>query len=241
MIDNLAGSEHRPIIITRPQRAAERTAEKLRAAGADGGRIVISPLVEIAPTAAVSGLDRGRAAVFTSENGVLAAPMPPPGITAWCVGNRTASAARRRGYSAKAASGNAESLIDLLRQFRPEEPLIWLRGRHFAVDMESRLIALGLQVESAVVYDQAALKLSPEALDLLRSAACVLPLFSPRTAEILCSEALGMPDPGHCICCLSGRVREACHLGWKTETAADAENLVQMTVNRAMRTTQLNE
>ncbi len=232
MNDNKSGSEHKPIIITRPRRAARRTADQLRAAGA-AGRIMISPLVKITAAVPQMDLDAGFEVVFTSENGVLAAPRPPAGMTAWCIGERTAAAARVRGFAATAADGNAESLIALLRASCPKKPLIWLRGRHSAVDIEARLLETGVRVRSAVVYGQTALQLSSEAAELLRSTACVLPVYSPRTAAILSAEASGLPDPGHAICCLSGRVRDSCGLGWKTETARNAGCLIQMTVSRA--------
>lgn len=232
MIQSGSCMPNRPIIITRNLHASQRTAAKLHAFGIAQSQIWLAPLVDIVFNRLRIELDAGHSAVFTSQNGVQAlVSKPPKGMTAWCVGERTAEVARSKGFTTIAAEGNAESLIARLQKSDSKRPLIWYRGQHTAVDIEERLSRLGMNIRSEIVYQQHELRLSGKVQKLFKTMPCVLPIFSPRTAEILSRETAGFPDRGHIICCLGRRTEEACRLDWRKETAIDAESLIQMTVN----------
>lgn len=179
------------LLLTRPRPASEAFAARCRAAAGPDLRIVISPLLEISPQ------DPGRLPaadllIFTSANGV--AHHPDPGLhrrmVAYCVGERTAQAALEAGFRPRIAGGSADDLVETILRDRPQGRLLHLAGHHRRGDLVHRLAAAGLRVEVVTVYDQQAAALSEEALALLRaSLPVVVPLFSPRTAEIFASGA----------------------------------------------------
>lgn len=232
MTDN-KNSLRRPIIITRPQGAALRTVAKLQELVSNQFQVVVSPLLEIQPTGSPMDFKPGQLVVFSSENAVVAAPTPPIETQAWCIGKRTATVARRRGYQTFTAGGNASSLIDRIADSMLNKPLVWLRGEHFAVDIESSLRERGARITSHVIYRQIRCSLSTEAIGLLSTRACVLPVYSPRTARILSHEVAKSPNLDHVVCCLGEQVRNSFELDWRTETATDAEDLIGLTLREA--------
>ncbi len=234
MQDNGTVPQRRAVIITRPARAAARTARQLRDRGVEDAAIVVSPLLRIAATGSPIDVSLFRGVILTSENGAAAAPPPAAGMKAWCVGEGTAAAARRKGYAAIAADGNAESLIDLLLTERPAGQLAWLRGKHVAVDLEPVLRAQGAQVRSFTVYEQIPCRLNARAADALRSAGCVVPLFSARAATVFSGAAKQLPDLGHEIFCLSRRVADAVRLDWNCVVARSADQLISQTARAAL-------
>lgn len=234
MQDNGAVPRRRTVIITRPARGAARTAGLLRDGGVEDSAIVISPLLRIAAAGSPVDVSRFCGVILTSENGALAAPPPAAGMRAWCVGESTAAAARRKGYAAIAADGNAESLIDLLVTERPAGQLAWLRGKDVAVDLEPVLRAQGAEVRSFTVYEQIPCQLNIRAADALRSSGCVLPLFSAKAASVISGATLQLPDLGHEIICLSQRVADAVRLQWSCVAVRSADALISQTVRAAL-------
>lgn len=180
------------LLLTRPEPAARRFLDDLSAAlGAGAGvpRAVLAPLMAIDAVAAplpegVAGL------VLTSANALDHVPPGlPRGLPAWCVGDRTAAAARAAGFAAISAGGDAEALIRLILGQRPRGPLLHLRGEHARGEVAARLSAAGLPCAEAVVYRQHPLPLGPAARAVLAGGAPVVaPLFSPRTASLLAEE-----------------------------------------------------
>ncbi|WP_101342184.1 uroporphyrinogen-III synthase [Cereibacter azotoformans] len=177
------------VLLTRPEAQGARFAVALREA-LGPVRLVTSPLMVpefLSPPIALLP----EALIFTSETGVegfrrLAAPGLAGVGRAWCVGNRTARAARAAGLDAQSAEGDAEALIAAIVAAGERGPLLHLRGAESRGEVAPRLAAQGLVVVEAVVYDQRPQPLLPEALALLAGAAPVLaPLFSPRTARLL--------------------------------------------------------
>jgi uroporphyrinogen-III synthase len=75
--------------------------------------------------------------------------------------------------------------LALILREKPQA-LIHLRGREARGDLAQRLSAAGVFTQERVVYAQDAQRLSDEAVSVLSGKAPVLvPLFSPRSAEIL--------------------------------------------------------
>lgn len=183
-----------PVLITRPAGQGDRFLTALRERFGDAVRPVLSPLLSPVflspdwPDGPYSSL------ILTSETGAEAAArlrdagrcLPQRAV---CVGDRTAQVARERGFDAASAQGDAEALITLILNNGDTGPFLHLRGREARGDIAPRLTAKGVPTHAAVVYAQEPLALTEEARAMLRGPdAVVVPLFSPRTAELLTSQ-----------------------------------------------------
>lgn len=186
-----------PVLLTRPLAQSQRFAAALKARFA-GIAVHHAPL--IAPIFRDIALpDKGFAAViFTSETGVeacrrLMAPAALP-RRAFCVGGRTAEAARAAGFDPLSAEGDVHALAALIRAARPTGPLLHLRGADAAGDLAGMLRDAGLQAEALVLYDQQPQALPAAARDLLtQPGPLIVPLFSPRTARIFVAACRNLP------------------------------------------------
>ncbi len=178
------------VLLTRPAAQSARFAASLLDR-LPGLRIVTSPL--IAPRFLTPDLPEGRfaAIILTSETGAMAAArLPGLPRLAYCVGDRTAEVARAFGFTSLSAGGDAESLLALILS-APRAPLLHLRGREARGDLMQRLTLSGIATQEAVVYAQEEQSLSGEAVALLQGQTPVIaPVFSPRSAEILCGEGV---------------------------------------------------
>jgi uroporphyrinogen-III synthase len=171
------------LLLIRTGAHSQRLARALAARG-ERPRVLLSPVFEI--RARNIALPRGAELVLTSSNAVAA--LPPGRWRAWCVGDRTAEAAREAGLEALSAGGDAEALLRLLVEARPGR-LLHVRGAHVTGNLTPRLRAAGLEADEVVAYDQAPLRLTPEALAALAGAeAVVLPLYSPRSAALVAGQ-----------------------------------------------------
>ncbi len=172
------------LLLTRPEAQSRAFAATLADAGPF--RLVISPLIGIAPTGALPDMDGFRGLIFTSVNGVAAyRALGGPPLPAFAVGEATAEAARAAGMTALAADGFAETLIAILKERRPPGPLLHIRGRHARGDVAARLTAAGLPVATAILYEQPALPPTPEARAALSGPETIVaPVFSPRTGAL---------------------------------------------------------
>jgi uroporphyrinogen-III synthase len=177
------------LLLTRPIAQSERFLRDCEDALGRKISALISPVIgiELRPLT----VDPGRFAgvIFTSENAVTALGRPDwsPGVTAWCVGRRTADAAAAAGFTALSADGDARALLARILGERPEGPLLHLAGAHLAADIAAELTQSGVPAETVVVYDQVAVPLNAEARALLSNSQgrVVLPLFSPRSARLV--------------------------------------------------------
>ncbi len=177
--------------MTRPAEQGDRFAEALRGRFGPAFDIVMSPvlvtrfLAPVLPEAMPSGV------IFTSEAGVqglgrIAALGP---MRAWCVGARTAAAARRAGFDAIDGGGDAGALVRTILASGARGPLLYARGRDRAVDIAGGLEMAGTETIEAVVYAQDAQPLSQQASALFAGTVPVIaPLFSARTATFLAAE-----------------------------------------------------
>lgn len=168
------------LLLTRPEAQSRALVAALAARGLRPG-VVVSPVLRIAPRPVT--LRPGAEVILTSQNAVAA--LPPGHGRAWCVGERTAAAAREAGFEAISADGDVEDLLALLIG-RAAAPLIHVRGAHAAGNLVPRLRAAGLRAEEVVAYDQVACPLNAAARALLAgTGTVVLPLYSPRSAAIV--------------------------------------------------------
>ncbi len=199
------------LLLTRPRPQSERFAALCAARIGTGARIVISPVLEIRPRGGAVDLAGIAALVLTSENAVhaLSGRAGLAGLAAWCVGARTAEAARAAGMRAVSADGNADDLVAMLAARRPAGPLLHARGAETRGGVAARLSALGIETREAVVYDQVPRALDREARALLTGdAPVVLPVFSPRSAALLGEAARNAAAP-LIVVALSKAVAEA--------------------------------
>lgn len=188
-------------LLTRPAAQGDRFAQALRRRFGDDIRVIDSPMM--APRFLRPALPAVpiQALIFTSETGVeafgrISAEGGLAGVrAAWCVGDRTAQAARAAGLVALSANGDAAALTQAIIAARPSGTLLHLHGQEVRGDLAGALNRAGIDTSSAIVYAQEPQPLTPGARALLAADGRVLvPLFSPRTARLLRAE-IGLPPP----------------------------------------------
>lgn len=177
-----------PVLLTRPKAEGESFAAALTRRFGLRVRPVVSPL--FAPRNLTPELPDGdyAAVVFTSAQAVEAVrPMMSRLPTlAWCVGSRTAQAARAAGFVTRTGGGDANALVSAIVDDPPDGSILYLRGVDTSINMLENLINSGMHTEQAVVYVQQPQPLTPEAIALLKQPLdIVAPVFSPRTAQLL--------------------------------------------------------
>lgn len=183
----MARQSHPLILLTRPEAQSQRFADQL-------GGALISPLMQpefLSPALLVGDF---VAVVLTSETGAeAAARISAAGVKlprrAFCVGNRTAEAARAAGFVASSAGGAADDLLAHIIGAMPDGPVLLLRGQDSAGDLQNRLISAGIETVSLILYRQIAQSLSAAAVAALQGDhPVILPVFSPRSARLLVAE-----------------------------------------------------
>jgi uroporphyrinogen-III synthase len=175
------------ILITRPEPAAHRFADQLRAGLGCAVPVVFSPLMRIEPCGALPGLEGVEALIFTSRNGVeaFARQSPRRDIPCYTVGEATAQMARDAGLSATSCGGDAGQLVARLLK-GVQGPCLHIRGEHGVGNIAARLRAGGIKTDEVVLYRQVAQPLNAAALELMQGQApVIIPLFSPRTARLM--------------------------------------------------------
>lgn len=183
-----------PVLLTRPEAQGDRFGAMLRERFGAAVDIVASPL--LSPVFLSPDLPKGGhvAVILTSETGVQAARRLMANKTlpqrALCVGDRTARAAQAAGFQARSADGDADALLAMILADPPDGPLLHLHGRETRGDLAARLAAAGLRVDAVAVYAQEPRPLTAQARALLDGdGPVVLPLFSPRTAQLFAATA----------------------------------------------------
>ncbi len=173
------------VLVTRPSPGDAEFAQALAGLDVD---VICAPVLEIALLEApdFAGIET---LFFTSTNGVRAVAERLSGMRAICVGARTTEAARQAGADAEEGGADVEALIARLIAEPPKAPCLHLHGTHARGDLAERLTAAGIETAEAVVYDQRTVPLTEEARQVLAGdTPVILPLFSPRTAEIVARE-----------------------------------------------------
>ena len=182
-----------PLLLTRPKAQGSDFAQLLTARFGDALDIIKTPL--LAPRFFAPVLPTGPfvALILTSQTGVeafvrlgQAKALPKD---AFCVGERTASAAKDAGLRPLAIAPDAARLILQIKAARPKGALLHLRGRETRGNIGNLLQSAGIDTVDAVIYAQDALPLAHPAVDALLSQIPILvPLFSPRTAALFATE-----------------------------------------------------
>lgn len=172
-----------------------------------GPQIIISPLLKIEILSVKQDVSKYQALIFTSENGVRAfvQSQSQSGLPAFCVGERTAKAASEAGLNASSANGTADELVAMVQKAALSGPLLHIRGEHTRGNIAQRIDA---QVDEAVAYQQVPVALTDEARSGLQGGgALILPLFSPRTAQLFFKHTTKSNAKLHVVA-ISGAVKE---------------------------------
>jgi uroporphyrinogen-III synthase len=189
----MPGQSLAPILmLTRPLAQSRRFAQDLRLILPSPPRICISPLFAPAFLPVQFPVALVHALIFSSETGARAYAKQPLRIAsmAYCVGNRTAAAAKAAGLDVRSANGDADALVDLILRAKPAGPLLHLRGEDSRGNIASRLTAAGIVTHEAVIYVQRACAMTATAKRLLAGRhPLVVPLFSPRSAALFSATA----------------------------------------------------
>jgi len=200
--------KHPLIILTRPQAQSERFAQMCRETLGAAQHIILSPLLNIEMLPIETPATQYQGLIFTSENGVRAFARTKgyQNIPAYCVGKQTAKAASKAGLKTFSADGSADDLIAMIMAADVIGPLLHIRGEHTRGDIASRI---AMQVDEIIAYRQSAQLLSDEARSaLLGSREVILPMFSPRTAQIFFEQVKTVSAPFQVIA-ISAAVQNA--------------------------------
>ena len=175
------------VIVTRPEAQANAFREELVARLADRMRCVVSPVLKFVTLPLTIDTAPYQTFIFTSANGVRSLPENPAlaGRTAYCVGERTATVAEDAGFVSVTGTGNADDLADLILKDHPPGPWLHVSGEHTRGNLADRLRSQGHKTDQAIVYRQDPVPLSREAMDLISTRRVILPVFSPRSSELL--------------------------------------------------------
>lgn len=181
------------VLLTRPMRDSAAFAARLAQAGHEA---VISPVIEIAAMAGLQETDlycetllatSAHAFEFLPDGHVQALRSKP----LYLVGERTAAAARQRGFSAvQFVAPDGAALVAMIKDRRslPGE-MLYLAGRERKLLLERELSHAGAAVQVAEVYcAKLAVDLSATAQDALQAGTLDAAMhFSRRSAEIFCA------------------------------------------------------
>jgi len=174
------------VLVLRAADDAARTAEKLLALDCAA---VLSPVLEIAATgAAIPHIDHD-AILVTSAKGVefSSASAPLSASPLHAVGEKTAEAARARGFRPDIVAGSAEAILPFLLERYPNPAhFLYLAGRDRQPVLETGLRAAGHDVRVVEVYEaRAARTLTPAAVAAIAEGRVDAALhYSRRSAEL---------------------------------------------------------
>lgn len=197
------------VLITRPQSGASRFLNELRAL-AGPFEAVLSPAFENVTVTAT--IPEYQTAIFTSPSGALFAPKGH-GRVAWCVGDTTASAAKKAGYDPRSANGDVDDLLAMILTDGGSDKMAHIRGETSVGNVTARLKAAGFRCEDVVVYRKNILRPTLAAQAVRASDHPVLvPLFSAETVSILADWRLSIGG---------------CHIVAMSDAVADAATVLK--------------
>lgn len=202
------------LILTRPEAQSRALAKDIDANFPEKARCIIAPLMAIKHVGALPDTRHIQAILFTSINGVKAFFAVGGALTVpcYCVGERTATAAREVGFNAKSSNGTAADLVVMVaKDLKPEDgALLYVRGEIATGDVADKLVECGFLVTSKVLYEQKGRDFLPVTLDAIAQGEVnAFPLYSPLTARRLAAVFADNPAwPKHDITalCISDNV-----------------------------------
>ena len=209
------------ILLTRPKAQADRFAGLCNEVFGGDLHIIISPLLKIEILQMPKPLKPYGGFIFTSENGVQAYVQnwPKSGLPAYCVGPRTEIAAKSAGFQTITANGSASDLIEMLKRENVKNPLLHIHGEQTRGEVVQNLQASGYRVDGLVAYHQIPMRLNQGAIAALSGEKpLILPLFSPRTAELFFDSAKQI-NAKLLIIALSKAIRDAVPVNSSTKVS----------------------
>lgn len=165
------------VAVTRPQPQADGTARRLEAAGY---RALLAPLLSLLPHGDPGSADGIGALALTSGSAVVVLAARPDfhHLPVFAVGNATAAAARRAGFSTVvSASGDVEAL--LRRLVDSPQPVVHMAGLDHTGSLAERLASAGIVAERRIVYAMVPARALPRA-----DRVDAVLLYSSRTAQV---------------------------------------------------------
>lgn len=212
------------LILTRPIARSKEFAAALSPRLLARIRLHYAPLLEIVPLLPAPDLSLYRGVIFSSAAGA-ACVKSSKALPAFCVGERTGREALDSGFEAQVSGSNADELVETIIRQRPDAPLVHLHGQHTRGDIAKRVSSAGIETVSLAVYKQNAMTFSTETLRLLAgSTPKIVPLFSPRTAQLFI-EQVEQPPTNLQIVALSAAVADLIPSKWDARLhVADAPN-----------------
>lgn len=145
---------HPVVWITRTPDGAKGTA---RAVAALGGEAIVAPVLKVVPLKPIFDPHSFDAVILTSRNGLNAftALCTRRSITAWCVGETTAEAARAAKFQTViSASGDVQALQQLILDTADKASrLFYAAPKEPAGDLGGALRQAGFLVREAAVYE----------------------------------------------------------------------------------------
>jgi uroporphyrinogen-III synthase len=189
------------ILVTRPQREAERTAARLAALGHTA---LYAPMLEIVASGAGLPERPADAVLATSAQAIALLSEAPAralyGLPLFVVGERTAALARAAGFTdVRPSAPDARRLAETIAAaYRRPASFLYLAGRDRKGDLETALASGGHRIDVVIVYAaRAAAALPQEASEALRGGQIDAILhYSRRSAAIFrrLIEAAGLAD-----------------------------------------------
>lgn len=210
------------LLIIRPQPGADATARLARLAGIEP---IINPLFAIQPLAwHAKNAAHYDALMLTSANAIrhagaaLSALLPLP---VYAVGEATANAARAAGFRVVFVGSTDANAVVGQAVANGDARLMWLAGEHqSSIDLPP-----GVTLDSALVYNSAALPATQPLIELLSSPILVA-LHSVRAAQhfVTICEAHSIDRNTISIAALSPSIAENASDGWRNVLISDAPN-----------------
>ena len=206
------------VLVTRPPADSARTGEALRAVGHE---VVLSPLLDVRTLPVeLPGRD-WQAALFTSRNAAIRAPIDAIGRDTPClaVGAATAEAVGARGFATvHEAGGDANALLDLaLDRLRPTGgALVHPCGIHRSGALPESLQARGFEIVTVPCYETVFLPLTDRARAMLVAGRIdVVLLYSARSARAFAAAVEGIEISGLHLLAMSESVADALPQRWR--------------------------
>ncbi|MCI2400011.1 uroporphyrinogen-III synthase [Aliiroseovarius subalbicans] len=206
------------LVLTRPKAQALRVVAAVEARLKQSVHVVLSPVMQIKPRAERVAIAGYGGIILSSANGA-ASLNDASGVTAHCVGPRTASAARAKGADIGVVAQDADELVQRLMAAPPVGRLLHLRGETARGDIAERLNSGGIETDETVTYTQDPVPLTTEAKALIEGdEPVVLPLYSPLSA-VWVGQGVTMIGPRVRVIALSQAVAE----GFTVQTGVTPE------------------
>lgn len=186
------------LLLTRPEASSEAFCKALPQETCEAVDILISPLLSIRVTGPLPGFDGITGLIFTSVNALDAyRALGGQGLDmpVVAVGKTTARAASACGFDVDVAGGTADHLVQHILDRGYSGGLMHLRGEIAIGDIALRLSEAGVETFEAILYKQEIEPFSSSVREALsQDRAVIAPVFSPRTAEHLARESVGLGD-----------------------------------------------